>query len=67
MPEDQIPYKNIKPGPGMVAYTFNASTLWEAEAGLSLWMLSQTGLYREFLASQVYTVSPCLKSNSHMH
>lgn len=66
MPEDQIPYKNIKPGPGMVAYTFNASTR-EAEAGLSLWVSSQTGLYREFLTSQGYTVSPCLKSNNHIH
>jgi len=44
----------------MVSDTFNPSN-GEAEAGGSLWMSGQPGLYILFQANQGYLVRPCLK------
>jgi hypothetical protein len=46
----------------MLLYTFKPSTQ-EAEAGRSLWVQSQPGLYSKFETIQDYVSRPCLKQN----
>lgn len=45
---------------GEVVCVFNLS-IWKAEAGRSLKVQAQPGLYNEFLANQGYKVRPYLK------
>jgi hypothetical protein len=44
-----------------VAHIFNSST-WEEEAGRSLWVQGQPGLWSEFQGSQGCTEKPCLEN-----
>lgn len=46
---------------GMVVHTSNLST-WEVEAGRSLWVGGQSGLYSKFENSENYIQKHCLKT-----